>query len=90
MADQDTTREEFEGLLRPFLPFLESDEPLTDDADLRDLGLDSLATVELLARLEDHFGIRFADDALRLETFATTRTLWQVVDSLLTLVGRRR
>ena len=90
MADLDTTREQFEGLLRPFLPFLESDDPLNGDADLRDLGLDSLATVELLARLESHFGIRFTDDALRLETFATTRTLWQAVDSLLTPVGRGR
>ncbi|MFI6072054.1 acyl carrier protein [Actinoplanes sp. NPDC051343] len=87
MADHDIDRAEFDRLLLPFLPFLEPGETLTEDADLRDLGLDSLNAVELLARLENHFGVRFVDDALRLETFATPRRLWSVLGSLRTPVS---
>ncbi|MFE0464116.1 phosphopantetheine-binding protein [Kitasatospora sp. NPDC058965] len=68
--------QQFEDLLRKFLPFVGADEALTADTDLRDLGLDSLGTVELLAQLEELYGVRFLDDALSLETFATPGALW--------------
>jgi len=66
----------FEDLLREYLPFLSSDEPLTPDTDLRDAGLDSLGTVELLGLLEEAYGVRFVDEALNLDTFATPGSLW--------------
>ncbi|MGP4012656.1 phosphopantetheine-binding protein [Streptomyces sp. 4N124] len=68
--------QQFEDLLREYLPFLSSDEPLTADTELRDAGLDSLATVELLGSLEAAYDVRFVDEALNLETFATPATLW--------------
>ncbi|MFI6349942.1 phosphopantetheine-binding protein [Streptomyces sp. NPDC050560] len=72
----------FEDLLRGFLPFLGAEEPLAEDATLRDLGLDSLGTVELLAALEHEYDVRFQDDALGQETFQTPAVLWKVLSSL--------
>jgi acyl carrier protein len=66
----------FEDLLRGFLPFL------TEDAALRDLGLDSLGIVELLAALESGYDVRFQDDALGKETFETPGVLWKVLSEL--------
>ncbi|CAL9567750.1 hypothetical protein SUDANB58_04773 [Streptomyces sp. enrichment culture] len=74
----------FEDLLRGFLPFLGADEPLTEDTGLRDLGLDSLGIVELLATLENEYGVRFHDDALGKETFETPGVLWKVLSGLRT------
>lgn len=74
----------FEDLLRGFLPFLGTDEPLTEDASLHDLGLDSLGIVELLAGLESGYDVRFQDDALGKETFETPAVLWKVLSGLLT------
>ncbi|MGI5341809.1 acyl carrier protein [Streptomyces sp. CA-181903] len=74
--------QKFEELLRGFLPFLGADEQLTQDTGLRDLGLDSLGIVELLAALEDAYQVRFHDDALSPETFATPGVLWKALSRL--------
>ncbi|NUR69269.1 MAG: acyl carrier protein [Hamadaea sp.] len=74
--------EHFDQTLRSHLPFLGPGEALHDDADLRDLGLDSLGTVELLASLENRYNVRFVDDALTLETFATPGTLWNTLSRM--------
>jgi nodulation protein F len=73
----------FEGILRSYLPFLPAETELAADADLRDLGLDSLGTVELIASLERGYGIRFTDDRLRLELFTTAASVWQNTNALL-------
>ncbi|MFB7465289.1 phosphopantetheine-binding protein [Streptomyces sp. NPDC056224] len=69
----------FEAVIRPFLPYLSPDEKLTGDAQLRDLGLDSMGTVELLAALEGAYDVRFLDDALKLENFASPDVLWKTL-----------
>jgi acyl carrier protein len=74
--------QQFEDLLRQFLPFLGADEVLEADSTLRDLGLDSLGTVELLGSLEDRYDVRFLDEALNAETFATPASLWDILSSL--------
>ncbi|MGW2286370.1 acyl carrier protein [Streptomyces phaeochromogenes] len=74
--------ERFEEIVRRYLPFLGPEELLDEDATLRDLGLDSLGTVELLSALENAYGLRLADDALTMETFATPATLWAVLRDL--------
>ncbi|KOT95438.1 MULTISPECIES: acyl carrier protein [Streptomyces] len=71
--------EQFEEALRRHLPFLAPDEPLEPDTSLRELGLDSLGTVELLAHLESSYDTRFQDDALSLESFATPAVLWETL-----------
>ncbi|WP_440898986.1 phosphopantetheine-binding protein [Actinosynnema sp.] len=73
----------FEEILRKHLPFAEPGDELAEDADLRDLGLDSLAMVDLLADLEKGFAVRFRDDALKAETFRTPSTLWAARSGLL-------
>jgi acyl carrier protein len=78
---------QFEELLRRFLPYLSAQEPLAADARLRDLGLDSLATVELLASLESSYQVRFSDEALSLETFATPAILWRTLSAILQPAG---
>ncbi|WP_331742181.1 phosphopantetheine-binding protein [Streptomyces sp. NBC_01006] len=72
----------FEELLREYLPFLSEGEPLAPDTSLRDAGLDSLGTVELLGSLESAYGVRFVDDALSPETFATPEVLWAALGRL--------
>lgn len=76
-------QEKFEEILRGQLPFLEPGEELTADIPLRDLGLDSLAMVDLLAALESSYGVRFRDSALTMETFRTPGTLWEALSGML-------
>jgi len=75
--------EKFEMLLRGYLTFLSPTEPLESDAQLRDLGLDSMGMVELLGNLEDTYQVRFLDDALTMDTFQSPSVLWKAVGSLL-------
>ncbi|MEU7618043.1 phosphopantetheine-binding protein [Micromonospora rifamycinica] len=73
----------FEAILRQHLPFLDAEEPLLGGTSLRDSGLDSLAMVELLATLESEYNVRFVDEAMSMETFATPQTLWGVMNEML-------
>jgi acyl carrier protein len=74
----------FEAMLRQRLPFLPADEPLTEDSDLRENGLDSLAIVDLLVTVEGHYDVRFGEEALTVETFATPGRLWQAITAIST------
>ncbi|MFB7469411.1 phosphopantetheine-binding protein [Kitasatospora sp. NPDC056184] len=76
--------ERFEESVRRFLPYLPADEELAADAPLRDFGLDSLATVDLLSVLEDAYDVRFYDEALSLATFETPETLWKTLSRIRT------
>lgn len=59
------------------------EEEITDDVPLLEggLALDSVVIAELIARIEDQFGIRFEDSNLRLELFDTLTTLAEFVSS---------
>jgi nodulation protein F len=72
----------FEGFLRQFLPFLNAGDSLTEHASLRDLGLDSMGTVELLAVLENGYRVRFRDEALTMTNFATPGVLWTTLSAI--------
>lgn len=76
--------DQFEELVRGFLPFLDTEQTLTEDLNMRDAGLDSLGTVELLGALEDLYQIRFSEEALTMDTFATPTVLWGTVSKLST------
>lgn len=73
----------FEELLSGYLPFLPVGVALAPDTPLREYGLDSLATVELLSTLEQTYQVRFSDEALTLETFGTPATVWKALAPLL-------
>ncbi|MCS0603064.1 phosphopantetheine-binding protein [Streptomyces sp. LP11] len=73
----------FEETVRPFLPFLAPRQQLTPEDGLKDLGLDSLGTVQLLGTLEDAYQVRFRDSALTMDTFRTAGVLWDTVQGML-------
>jgi acyl carrier protein len=68
----------FTELLTPFLKYL-GDQELTEDSDLRRLGLDSMQSIELLFAIEDAFGVSLPDEDLNDATFATAGTLWKSI-----------
>jgi acyl carrier protein len=74
--------ERFEGILRQRLPFLSADGSLDEDLSLRDFGLDSMGTVELLSTLERTYDVKFVGDSLSMENFATPGLLWTTISKL--------
>lgn len=70
--------ERFTGILRPFLPHL-ADRPITPDTRLREAGLTSMQSIELLLALEDELGVELPDEALVEKTFSTAGALWSAV-----------
>jgi acyl carrier protein len=73
---------EYEPVIRPYLPLLDPGMALTPDSRLPDLGLDSMGTVSLLIELEDAFDVSIPDDLLTASTFDTPAALRSVIDSL--------
>jgi acyl carrier protein len=69
---------QFVDLLMPFLKFAGGNE-ITEDSRLRDLGLDSMQSIELLFAIEDTFGISLPDEDLTDTTFATAGSLWRAM-----------
>ncbi|MES4905952.1 MULTISPECIES: phosphopantetheine-binding protein [unclassified Streptomyces] len=69
----------FEDLVLGVLPQHSRHAPLDPALDLKTAGLDSMATIELLVRLEEAYGVDFPDAALSGETFATPAALWRVL-----------
>lgn len=51
--------------------------------DLRDLGLDSMASIKLLLELEEVFGVIFPDEYLVADTFKNTITLYERLTELI-------
>ncbi len=74
--------EEFEKLLRTYLPLLREDDPLPATMPLAELGLDSLSTIGLLVDVEEAFSVQFPDEDLVAETFSTATALWSVISRL--------
>ncbi|CAM5410716.1 hypothetical protein GCM10010329_76870 [Streptomyces spiroverticillatus] len=71
--------ERYENVLAELLPRLAEERPLPAGRGLRDAGLDSMAVVELLVRLEEAYDIAIPDDELGPEAFETVGSLWEVV-----------
>ncbi|MFD0399829.1 acyl carrier protein [Kitasatospora sp. NPDC059811] len=71
---------EFEEILRRHLPM--ADGPVSADELLADLGLDSLAMVNLVMDLEEGMGISVPDERLVSETFKTAGAVWAAVADL--------
>lgn len=79
----------FTDLLTPYLPFL-GDRSLDRDSRLRDLGLDSMKSIELLFAIEDAYGFSLPDEDLNDTTFATAGSLWDAVDAVRSTTAGRR
>ncbi|MFE5856018.1 phosphopantetheine-binding protein [Streptomyces sp. NPDC056500] len=74
--------EEYESVLHDVLPRLAAKGPLLPDSSLKAAGLDSMAMVEVLVRVESAYGISIPDSELVAATFATPASLWRVVSTL--------
>lgn len=70
--------EPFQKTLLQHLPYA-GEGALGADDDLAALGLDSMGVVQLLADLEEAFGVELPDELLTEETFATVGSLWASV-----------
>jgi acyl carrier protein len=77
-----TPETQFIQIVRNYLKYLKPDAELKLDAQLKPLGLDSMAAVDLLLDIEDNYGVTLPDRYLTEETFSTTQALWTVVDDL--------
>lgn len=69
----------FERLVRQATSLLSAATPLEANTDLRNHGLDSMATVELLLLVETEYDITIPDEHLTQATFATPTALWAVI-----------
>ncbi|GAA0467662.1 hypothetical protein Ade02nite_88450 [Paractinoplanes deccanensis] len=74
--------DDYEQILRRHLKYLPDGADLAPDDDLRTLGLDSMAAVELLFDLEDNLGVMLPDEALAEQTFTTPATLRTTLEEL--------
>ena len=72
-----------ETAVRSVLPQLDPHTPLADDRDLRMLGLDSMAVVELILRLEEICEVTLPDEALSLSAFSSLHGIRAVVSAAL-------
>jgi acyl carrier protein len=57
-------------------------DQLTDDSDLYQAGLTSLATVNVMLALEEHFDVEFLDRMLGRKTFGSIRSLDEAIAEL--------
>lgn len=75
----------FTGPLRAYIEerHLDGRAKLPDDAPLLDWGvLDSLALADLMAHIEEHFGISVPLEAITPDNFRTLRTIAEMLQSL--------
>ncbi len=84
MGQEDAipTQDDAFRVVRNHLRFLDAADPLAPDASLRELGLDSLAAIDLLLDLEQTFGVVFPEQLLTEETFRTASSIAGAVASL--------
>jgi len=69
-------------ILRPRLRFLKADDAVPMDEDLGKLGLDSMASIDLLMDIESQLGVQIPDAMMTVDTFATGNHLLAVIEKL--------
>jgi acyl carrier protein len=70
-------------LVRRHLKFLKAKDSLAVDDNLGELGLDSMASIELLVEIEDHFGVQIPEEFLAEDTFQSLNTLSELLSKVL-------
>lgn len=68
--------------MRAVLLSLPADEPLGENIDMKEHGLNSMSIIELVVSLEEEYDIVFADELLTRENFATPGRVWRVTADL--------
>ena len=70
-------------LMIEHLRMVQSADQIEDNAELTQLGMDSMSATNLMIDIEDEFDIKFTDDLLTPETFFSPATLAEAVAGLL-------
>lgn len=73
------TLEAVEAVVRPHLKFLSAADPLGSGQDLGALGLDSMASIDLLLDLENAFDVSISDDDLTENSFSNLEEIRKLV-----------
>jgi acyl carrier protein len=74
--------QQFMTLIQSRLKYIQAGATLQAEQELKPLGLDSMAAVDLLLDLEDTYNVALSDKYLTNETFATAQSLWLVINQL--------
>lgn len=69
-------------LVKKYLKFSGENSVLGKDDNLKDLGLDSISSIQLLIEIEDTYDITISDDHLTDDTFSSLATLWNVIEEI--------
>lgn len=69
-------------ILRPRLRFLKEGDAVPMDDDLGRLGLDSMASIDLLMDIESELGVQIPDEMMTVDTFSTGNHLLAVIEKL--------
>ena len=81
-VQEATLQQRIAQIVRPNLKFLPDGEPIPSDASLGALGLDSLASINLLFDLESELEVTIPDDILDENTFASIGNLEAMLKDL--------
>jgi acyl carrier protein len=74
---------EFEKLLRPYCNAVADGERIDPEAPLWMLGMDSMEIVNLIADIEDEYGLTFPDTMLGWQSLESASALWRSLSELL-------
>jgi acyl carrier protein len=76
------SQDKLSDVLRDHMPDAPAQGALDPEANLVDLGIDSLRLVELIISLEDSFDMLIPDEEMLAENFRTVGTIAALVDRL--------
>ncbi|MEV6927327.1 phosphopantetheine-binding protein [Dactylosporangium sp. NPDC051485] len=73
---------QFESVLRMHGRLESATANIDPDVSLVQLGVDSLGSAELIALIEDEFGVEIPLERLTPDSFATLRAVWELLCSI--------
>lgn len=79
MSQRGETETKLRGLIESILPGARGIAP---EGSLMEAGIDSVAMVDLLASLEEGFGVQVPPEEITQENFASLRSLAELVERL--------
>ncbi|MEX2578405.1 MAG: phosphopantetheine-binding protein [Verrucomicrobiales bacterium] len=82
-VEQASVQARIEDIVRPNLRFLAKGDSVGAEDNLGELGLDSLASINLLFDLESEFGVTIPDDVLDENTFTSLARLEELLGPLM-------
>jgi len=72
---------DIEGVVRPHLRLLSVDDTLSPEQSLGEMGLDSMASIDLMLDLEEKFGIVIQDDLITENSFSNLEEIRKLLEA---------